>query len=57
MREVGEYDEEEFGASGRKKRLAALAKKFQNYDEDEEAGRQVLIINLEGFQNVLLGFF
>ena len=33
-REVN-YDSEEFGASGRKKRLAALAAKFSNYDADD----------------------
>ena len=35
-REVN-YDAEEFGASGRKKRLAALAAKFSNYDADDIA--------------------
>ena len=35
-RTLDHYDEEEFGASGRKRRLAALAKKFQHYDEPEE---------------------
>ena len=33
-REVN-YDAEEFGASGRKKRLAALAAKFSKYDADD----------------------
>ena len=40
-RTLDHYDEEEFGASGRKRRLAALAKKFQKYDEEPEQEEQV----------------
>ncbi|XP_059096136.1 anillin-like isoform X2 [Tigriopus californicus] len=36
LRTVPDYDEEVFGASGRKKRLAALAQKFQHYRQDED---------------------
>ncbi len=36
-RQMAAYDEETFGESGRKKRLAALAKKFQRYDDEDEA--------------------
>ncbi len=40
-RTIDNYDEEEFGVNGRRRRLAALAKKFHNYDEDDEAAEQV----------------
>ena len=41
LREVNSgYDEEAFGASGRKKRLAALAAKFSNYDADDAAAAE-----------------
>lgn len=36
LRTVPDYDEEVFGASGRKKRLAALAQKFQHYNQDDD---------------------
>ena len=35
FRRLAEYDEETFGESGRKKRLAALASKFKNYDVED----------------------
>ena len=37
LRTVDNYDEETFGVSGRKKRLAALAAKFSNYNDDDDA--------------------